>query len=237
MQVTEDIKGRTAIIIDDFYKNPDEIRELATSSDYYTTENLIGGFPGMRCLVDTPEVEEKLYDVYFHLCDKYFGIPREDDFNKNWNITKFLVNGTNDTLLKKSPMGMIPHQDWWGDAPSEHPRLQFGSVIYLNSPEECAGGTNLYSYNGDISIPLDKKPGWLEGKEKIAIKGPLGVIMPEAQKFKYIKDKVNNQYNVEFEAKMKYNRMVLYQSDVLHSAEVELGMFKDYSRINQVFFM
>ena len=95
----------------------------------------------------------------------------------------------------------------------------------------------MYSYNGDISIPTDKRPDWEKGKKEIVINGPLGAIMPETQRFNYIKDKVNNQYNVEFEAEMKYNRMVLYQSDVLHSAEVELGMFRDYSRINQVFFM
>ena len=236
-QITKDIKGRTAIIIDDFYKNPDEVRELALTLTYDDKENLVGGFPGMRCLLDTPEVEEKLYNTYFHLCDQYFGIPKLDDFRSNWNIQKFLVNGTNDTFLKKSPYGIIPHQDWWENLPSQHPRLQFGSVIYLNAPDECAGGTNLYSYNGDISIPTDKKPDWEKGKEELVIKGPLGAVMPETQRFNYIKDKVNNQYNVEFEAEMKYNRMVLYQSDVLHSAEVELGMFRDYSRINQVFFM
>jgi hypothetical protein len=34
-----------------------------------------------------------------------------------------------------------------------------------------------------------------------------------------------------------YNRMVLYQADVLHSLNVDLGMFADYNRINQVFFL
>ena len=58
-------------------------------------------------------------------------------------------------------------------------------------------------------------------------------------KFKYIKSKVDgdNPYTVEFEAEMVYNRMVLYQADVLHSHNVDLGMFTNNNRINQVFFM
>jgi len=36
---------------------------------------------------------------------------------------------------------------------------------------------------------------------------------------------------------MAYNRMVLYQADTLHGQNVDLGMFSDYNRINQVLFM
>ena len=39
----------------------------------------------------------------------------------------------------------------------------------------------------------------------------------------------------EFE--MVYNRMALYESRVLHSQNVDLGMFTEYDRINQVLFM
>jgi hypothetical protein len=100
-------------------------------------------------------------------------------------------------------------------------------VIYLNSPEECAGGTNLYSYKDEMSIPEDWQPEWMRGVDKDRVS------------FKYIKDNVNgkNPYTVEFEADMVYNRMVLYQADVLHSQNVDLGMFADYNRINQILFM
>jgi|TARA_B110000116_G_scaffold71568_1_gene62027 hypothetical protein len=246
----KDIKGRSAIVVDDFYRDPDAVRELALSLKYSDDPDLIGGFPGKRGFLDTPEVKEKLYNIYLDLCDNKlwknegrhvtaledgsFRIPLHTknkpfnvgDFEKNWNVQGFMVNYTNDLLLKKAPLGIIPHQDWWMSEPEES-SFQFGSVIYLNSPEECDGGTNLYSHNGEMSIPEDWQPEWMRGVDKDRVS------------FKYIKDNVNrkNPYTVEFEADMVYNRMVLYQADVLHSLNVDLGMFADYNRINQVFFL
>jgi len=245
----KDIKGRSAIVVDDFYRNPDEVRELACDLKYSEDPELVGGFPGMRGSLNTSEVKEKLYNIYLDLCsnklwkgkvqrtqlleDGSFKIPllqknrlfNIDEFNKNWDNLGFMVNVTNDTYLKKNPLGIIPHQDYWKNEPSEKSTFQFGSVIYLNTPDECAGGTNLYSHNGEMSIPSDWQPEWMRGVDDVT--------------FEYIKAKVNgnNPYTVEFEADMVYNRMVLYQSDVLHSADVDLGMFTDKYRLNQVFFM
>ena len=222
-KVTKDIKGRTAIIIDDFYKNPDEVRELALSLKYNDSSDLTSGFPGTRGVFDTTEVKEKLYDVYLHLCARYFdGQFDLIEFNNNWANQVFLVNVLNDSTLKANPLGILPHQDWWQDDESS---FQFGSVIYLNTPDECAGGTNLYSHFGKMTIPDDWQPQWM-----------LDVDEPE---FEYIKSKVDGgePYTCEFEAEMVYNRMVLYQADVLHGQNVDLGMFTDYNRINQPLFM
>jgi len=222
-KITKDIKGRTAIIIDDFYKNPDEVRELALSLKYNDSSDLTSGFPGTRGVFDTTEVKEKLYDVYLHLCARYFdGQFDLIEFNNNWDNQVFLVNVLNDSTLKANPLGILPHQDWWQDDESS---FQFGSVIYLNTPDECAGGTNLYSHFGKMTIPDDWQPQWV-----------LDVDEPE---FEYIKSKVDGgkPYTCEFEAEMVYNRMVLYQADVLHGQNVDLGMFTDYNRINQPLFM
>ena len=228
-QITEDIKGRTAIIIDNFYKNPDEVRELALSLEDDDSSDLVNGFPGVRGFYETSEVKEKLYDVYFHLCTKYFPTFDEKEFENNWGKAGFLVNVLNEETLKANPIGIIPHQDWWMSDP-EASSFQFGSVIYLNTPQECAGGTNLYSHNGEMSIPYDLEPEWAQH---------LNHIEQDIEKVKYVKSKVDgyNPYTCEFEAKMVYNRMVLYQADVLHSQNVDLGMFHNYNRINQPLFM
>ena len=233
----KDIRGRSAIIVDDFYKDPDEVRELAKSLKF--EEELKGGLPGIRKSLDTTEVKEKLYDVYFNLCDMYFGNFDEIEFKKNWDVQGFMINCTNDTFLKMNPLtAVIPHQDYWPNLPTGGHTLQFGSVVYLNTPDECAGGTNLYSYKGEMSISLDRDAEWMQNmSETMDMSGPVLVSMSDDYKFKYIKDKVNKQYTIEFEAKMKYNRMFLYQADVLHKGDMDLGMFTDYNRMNQVFFM
>jgi len=238
VKVIKNIKGRSAVIIDNFYKNPDKVRELAITLKY--TKHPI--FPGVRGVLATPELKEKLYDTYLNLCSDtdnwsstlWYNLPKfnVELFNEHWDTHEFLVNLLNDFTLKSNPRGIIPHQDYWKSDPHHQgcPEYQFGSVIYLNFPDECAGGTNLYSYNGEMSISEDLQPEWKEGIDEIET---------DIAKFKYIKSKVdgNNQYAVEFEAEMVYNRMVLYQSDVLHSHNVTLGMFKNTNRINQVFFM
>ena len=65
INVIRNIKGRSAVIIDNFYKNPDEIRELALSQKASRDGDLTSGLPGKRCFVEIPEVKENLYDIYF----------------------------------------------------------------------------------------------------------------------------------------------------------------------------
>ena len=161
-----------------------------------------------------------------------------DDFNSNWENQGFMVNVTNDSFLINNPMAEIPHQDYWEKDPDEISTYQFGSVIYLNTPEECDGGTNLYSYRGEMSISSDRDAEWMQNmSETYDITGPMLTSLSDEQKFTYIKDKVHKHFTVEFEADMIYNRMVLYQADILHKGNIALGMFTNYNRINQVFFL
>jgi hypothetical protein len=243
IKVIENIKGRSAVIIDDFYKNPDEVRDLALSLEYKdrNVSSLVGGFPGSRSFLDTLEVKEKLYETYLDLCtDKLWEIPGRGrlnliDFNSNWNKQGFMVNVTNDDLLIKDPLYIMPHQDYFED---EEPTYQFGSVIYLNTSDECVagGGTSLYSYKGEMSVRNRKQlfgPGRKSWMQECLKKES------DIEKFKYIKSNLDRgvPYTIEFEAEMKYNRMFLYPAEVLHMANVDLGMFANYNRMNQILFM
>jgi hypothetical protein len=111
-------------------------------------------------------------------------------------------------------------------------------VIYLNTPDECpgGGGTNLYSYRNKMYVPnrMQMYDATMESWMQECLKYDTDI-----EKFKHLKSKVDGGelYTVEFEAEMKYNRMFLYPADVLHMANVDLGMFRDYNRINQIMFM
>lgn len=217
-------------IVDNFYENPDEIRDLAIQLDYGDSPALVGGFPGMRGSLGTPQVKKKLYQGFYHLC-KELGDLNEEDFERNWDNLGFMVNITKDSYIRPNPMGIIPHQDFWEKEDGWESTYQYGAVVYLNTEDECAGGTNLYSYEGEMSIPSDYKPNWLSG--------PIIRTLSDDLLFKYIRDRVdsNDPYKLELEAEMKYNRMFLYPAKFLHTANLDLGMFVDEYRINQVFFM
>lgn len=261
----KDINGRSAIIVDDFYKDPDEVRKLAKKLKFGDGEKLKGGFPGVRASLENHEVKEKLYDFYLELCthklwnpkvektklleDGSFKIPLPsnirpfnlEDYNANWDVQGFMLNCTNDNYLKKNPLNaIIPHQDYWDSLPTHGQELQFGSVIYLNTPDECAGGTNLYSWNGEMSIRANRLAEWKKSmSETFDLIGPVLHAQSDEYKFNLLLERTKSfeELKCEFKAEMKYNRMFLYQADVLHCVEIELGMFADYNRINQVFFL
>ena len=249
VRVIKNIKGRSLVVIDNFYKNPDEIRELILSQEAVENEDTTRGFPGKRCFVGTTEVKEKLYNIYHQLCtnaehiwDNPDSLPgkkrpfNSEAFDFYWDNIGFMANVLNDNTLIKNRNGIIPHQDYYETLQEDWDCLiQFGSLIYLNTPEECAGGTNLYSYKDQIS--LDATPY----NEGLGIDPPDNIddYPTDEDKFKYIKSKIDEDdpWRVECEVEMVYNRMVLYQADILHSQNVNLGMFTKYDRINQILFM
>jgi hypothetical protein len=74
-----------------------------------------------------------------------------------------------------------------------------------------------------MSLPDQFQPQWVIDRPNV--------------EFEYVKEKLDDSYIKEYTAEMKYNRMFLYQAEVLHGQEVDLGMFTEYDRINQIFFM
>ena len=218
---------RKVFIIDDFYKNPDEVRELALSLGTSSEPGITGGLPGVRSFVPTDEVRKNLYPLYESLCIDNNIWQREwmismPSFSEEWRKQGFMCNNINDESLLASPYGIIPHQDKYIEDPTSPP-CQFGSVVYLNTPEECAGGTNLYSWDGMMSIP------WNWGLSEKYGDGT----------YKEVRKAFDNSehWKVEHEFEMVYNRMILYEAEILHAPNVDLGMFTDYSRVNQILFM
>ena len=237
------VKDRGVVIIDNFYKNPDEIRQLCLDNidKGSDAEWLRGTLPGTRLRLETDEVREKLYDVFHNLCydNEIWQSPYPmDDYNfkKEWGKSGFMVNIINTETLLKEPFGILPHQDYHTatDKNLEHPKDQkrkYGAVIYLNTPEECAGGTNMYSLHGQVSLP-DRIYSWIE-------KGADYGKRTQEQEFNYLYDELENSehYKVEHRFEMVYNRLALYPADCLHGQWAQLDQFTEYPRINQIFFM
>ena len=234
IKVARDILGRNAVVVDNFYKNPDEVREFALSN-INNRGREVASIPGGRIYVDTDEVKDKLKGIFHTLCfdpdiwrrDQVYD---EDFFNERWDEQGFMCNVINDDTLLNNPLGIIPHQDYYPCDDKTFKgviRSRYGSVIYLNTPEECHGGTNLYSFNKHISI---------FEREHCGI--PVIEDATDEELYNHIRSYLDNNFcNVEHSFEMVYNRMVLYEADVLHGQNAELGHFTNFDRINQVLFM
>jgi len=94
-------------------------------------------------------------------------------------------------------------------------------MIYLNSPEECKGGTGFYTFCDEDS-----------GAEYGLYKKDNGSNTPV-----YINGNMGDWKMTQY-VEMKYNRMVLYQSKYYHSAFITPEMFTNGTyRLNQMFFI
>ena len=105
-------ENRNALIIDNFYKNPDEVREYALSSKRYSPEDnpdLLAAFPGWRVFENDDRIK--------NLKPFFTGLSKEplwrrpinyNHWNDNWDRQGFMVNISNQSSHDHS---IIPHQD------------------------------------------------------------------------------------------------------------------------------
>lgn len=228
-------QNRTVVIADNFYKNPDEVRGLALSLERKTDQELIGDLPGQRIFKKTEEVKKNLKPFFDEYCldnSLWSKNTHERLYEFQWDAVGFMCNVMNYDSAFYAPWLNIPHQDSYLQDPTTDFN-QFGAVIYLNTPEECQGGTNLYSYKGQMSLPynvmnyIDKPEGFDD-----EVTGP-EQIFPYIRKWLY----GDIEWRVEYEAEMVYNRCIFYESDVMHSQNIDHGMFTEHDRVNQVFFL
>lgn len=195
-------------IIDNFYKRPELVRELALTIPPSYKKELIQGMPGGR--IDASyEFDSNLHNVYYDVILNDF----KDDEEKStfspiglelyFKQASFCVN----VLSTKDLPPANPHVDL------REPN-RYASGIYLNTPDECAGGTAFYSYKG---CQFGPQPGTVP-------------------KTHYITDS-SNDWELLYLAEMKFNRMIIYQQNILHTAYVKPGWFDDYYRLIQMYFI
>ena len=213
------IDRRSAVIIDNIYKSPEEVREFVSSRNKYGAK---GGMPGDRVIEETCEVKEILKPLFDDLCfdQDVWGKPTDrSSYEEQWDKAIFMCNIINDETIKNNLVGLIPHQDNYRLQPMSG---QFGVVIYLNTPEECKGGTSIWSMEGQMSIDNSLYPYLYHIRN---------------ESYDTIQSIMDLKFRKECLLEMKYNRAVMYPTDILHSAELKLGWFSDYSRIAQVLFL
>lgn len=142
------VKVNTSQVIEiqNFYDNPDGVREYSLSSKKYTkeeNEDLLAAAIGRRVCEDTLEPAYYLQDIFRELClHPGWNINFDkEQFDYLWSGMRFMVNVTNNREIIEDGRDMIVHQD--------APHLKWACVIFLNKPEECEGGTGFYRYDSD----------------------------------------------------------------------------------------
>tara|TARA_B100001057_G_scaffold496951_1_gene599803 strand:+ start:873 stop:1559 length:687 start_codon:yes stop_codon:yes gene_type:complete len=126
------------VYIDNFYKNPNMVRNLAIKSPPTSDPRILGGVTGSR--VASFFDFQHIYPIWVEIAQGVFGLKKEeeDKFEASMFSTPFSVNVTQS---KDRPD--LPHID----LPDITSRGWAG-LIYLNKGDECKGGTGFYTYKG-----------------------------------------------------------------------------------------
>ena len=136
VRVIKNIKGRSLVVIDNFYKNPDEIRELGLRSVEPNVghKSNDGRWPGYRS-EDLNKIDVKLNQrIMTKILNCYWNLGHEQIF---WNQCKMRFNLIPKLDKDKNNLknrGWIHRDDGY----------EFGGVIYLNKYPEKDTGTSIY---------------------------------------------------------------------------------------------
>ena len=205
------------LIVDNFYKNPMMVRELACVILPTNNEKVLLQLPGGRksgrinAFYDLSQLggayDKLIKEYYPEIHEQYFENAIFDSFER----ATFMVNVMNSNNLPPR----VPHVDM--------PDLRaLASMIYLNIDEEYAGGTAFYSFGEQEHETCCPSTIDVEGR-----------ILPS----EYIIEDIGDWKKMCM-IDMKFNRMVLYSQALYHTAYVIKEMFQNNNvRINQMFFI
>jgi len=196
-------------VIDNFYENPDLIKEFALSQKFTPSED--GRWPGER----SEEVCNLNHNLFKTFCDKLFSLF--------YNFEKSKVTWYVETQFQKinrfsEDRNSVFNRGWVHSDPGV-----FSGVVYL-SHDNC--GTNIYTPKKDVDY-LD-----LEQKEKFILYS--GQKIDEEEYSKRLLDN-NNKFDESIKVRGEFNRLILFEGGAFHG--VPSFYTEKEPRLTQVFFV
>lgn len=221
-----------ALVIDNFYRDPDYVREIALGLHYLPPTGKHPGYVAMLSL----SMEPMLAFLHVHFADFYF--PSLDSLQQQAHPWAF---------FRCEPAGSRPPRPVSG-RPHVDDALLAG-VLYLNLPDQCRGGTAFYRHvdtgveaiiqksviagsspheNLDEQVVAKMKEQgafdaflrWMQDNEGVVRgyeKFASAILQTPGLEDNFITDSAGG-WEMTQTVPMKYNRLALYPSFVLHSA-------------------
>ena len=199
------------VVVDNFYQNPNTVRDFALSLPYTKSKYVCLNSPGERVNLelDIRIIRDVTYKLMRLQTSNIKPNPAAVTFNK--------MNGGE----KLEALQINPHVD-------DINNLNTAMIVYLNKPNECEGGTAFYRH---------KRTGLEICKTQEQVASTFDDF-PKLTRTEY--DDFITESNDEWElidmVKMKYNRMIVYPPNVFHSAYLTKDNFLEYDRITQLGF-
>tara|TARA_B100000401_G_scaffold412726_1_gene332404 strand:- start:36 stop:737 length:702 start_codon:yes stop_codon:yes gene_type:complete len=213
---------RNCMLIDNFYKNPDEVRKLALKLPKREDINLVNHHSGTRSVYETDELKKNTERLFKELCydDKFWGRKADQSFiEKNMAVMPFLVDWINQETVAKQPLQLLPFQAYYPENPSP---FQFTVEIFLNQNMTAQGGTDIWAFAGKTTVDEDMKNMYADADAFSLRKDVYESVLAWKQMMMF---------------GMEYNRAIIIPADILKAPFVTSGMYIEEDRLAQHIFL
>lgn len=201
-------------VIDDFYPDPDYIRNFALSQEFTPSPN--GGWPGKRTK-DIMELDVELHQFFIKTIMNVF-YPMEFEYSCDVETSFQLIESRSDDQYHPKNRGWIHH-----DA------VVFGGVVYLTKDPEPDTGTTIYKpKNGHHR----HKQIWIQTKSD----DYLNQSKLSSDEYETIMNDQYSMFNESVSVENVYNRCVLFGGNVIHGAKTFGTRKGKDARLTQSFF-
>ena len=210
-------------IFDNFYDDPDSVREYALSLEY---RNWRGTYPGLRSK-PLPEINKGFWQRSYHKVLSMFGDYYHTEDDTNYTVDSCFQKISRFSSDPEDPVnaGYIHN-----DEPAD-----LAAVVYLDKDPFINNGTSLYVKDNPSSLLLSE----VKHKRRVA-ESVLGVSetsnIDDIQKYRESIIENNKQYTLTVEVKNCYNRMIAYSGNQWHSQTNYYMPSDEDFRLTQVFF-
>tara|TARA_B100001996_G_C18492944_1_gene528361 strand:- start:64 stop:753 length:690 start_codon:yes stop_codon:yes gene_type:complete len=200
---------------DDFYDDPDSVREFALGLKYSRSS---GFYPGVRtpCL---STINSKFYEFSYHRILSLFG-----DYSKTCDPDNYRVLTQFQKISRFSSDPDDPANMGWIHLDT---KADLAAVVYLDPDPDLDNGTCIYRKDRELppseSIDPDNLPNCMKGYQV-------------DDEFRKLIVANNNQYTKTMEVKNVYNRMILYSGEFHGASNYYMQNEEDF-RLTQVFFI
>lgn len=196
-------------IIDDFFPDPFFIRNVALKCNDFIS---LPQYAGKRC-----KIPKEIETLTLSLIEK--------NTSYKLKISKIDPEGMSFNFIDSSYCCGMPHSD--------HPVAKYSCIIFLSPYPPKLSGIEIYQkyegkeYNPTILKSNDTKEKFFTSNRNLF----------EKFKYKYISNITKKKQKHKVQIENKFNRMILFDSNLLHSAQNYFGSAKQDCRLTLMSFL
>ena len=211
--------GNVVVTVDNFYEDPDTIREIILKTPYPIWKH--------------NEQSRNFIDYYD--CRQFFSVPFEQPIGLVKHIAKEIMGIeilNTDIEFVTNLFKLNSEQPPNGQPHPHDDGIRLAGLVTFNTDEECKGGTAFYKSK---SPPLDHMPPIPAEYEEVA-KQVYTTDKEWEDGTNYFSQSYAKDWDIIDVVEAKFNRLLIYPGIYFHGAWHEHNAFKDYFRVNQVMF-